>query len=74
MLPAENVIVELGRRRIAGLSRTFQDVAALQPDGLPLVALMGSNGYLEIAVRDGNAAQALNLGVGATARVIPAGN
>lgn len=63
--------VGIGRRSIAGISQTFHDAnadsngdALAQPDGLPLVALFGSNGYLEIAVRDGNAAQTLDLGVG----------
>ena len=64
--------VEIGGREIHGLSRTFHDVAAAtrpQPDGLPLVALFGSNGYLEVAVRDGNAAASLTLAAGAKVRV-----
>ena len=64
--------VSFDRRTIPGLSQTFHDASAevlAQPDGLPLVALIGSNGYLEIAVRDGNAAQVLGLGLGAPVRV-----
>ena len=64
--------VEIGGREINGLSRTFHDTAGEfrpQPDGLPLVALFGSNGYLEVAVRDGNAAASLTLGAGANVRV-----
>ena len=59
-----SLVVEVGGRRIAGLSRTFQDVVAPQPDGLPLAALVGSNGYLEIAVSNGSAAAALGAGSG----------
>lgn len=57
----------IGNRRIVGLSRTFHDVKAsvpLRPGDLPLVALIGSNGYLEIALSDGNAAHTLGLGIG----------
>ena len=67
-----SALVEIGPRRIVGLSRTFHDNLdgrAGQPDGLPLVALIGSNGYLEIAVRDGNAAETLGFGVGETVRI-----
>ena len=66
------VAVEIGTRRIVGISRTFHDIAldsGDQLDGLPLVALVGSNGYLEVAVRDGNAADSLGLGVGEEVRV-----
>ena len=63
--------VAIADRTIPGLSQTFHDAntdpitgAPAQPDGRPLVALFGSNGYLEIALRDGNAAQTLNLGIG----------
>ena len=64
--------VEIGGREINGLSRTFHEVAASarpQFDGLPLVALFGSNGYLEVAVRDGNAAASLTLAAGAKVHV-----
>ncbi len=71
--PDETLAVEICGRRIIGLSRTFQDVSLLQPDGLPLAALIGSSGYLEIAVRDGNAAAALNAGPGTAVRAVNAG-
>ena len=45
--------VELGAHTIA-IRRTYQDVAAGE-----LVALVGSSGLVEIAIRDGNAARAL---------------
>ncbi len=72
---AANAVVVIGPRRIRGLSRTFHDPAAelgAQPDGLPLAALLGSSGYLEIAVPDGSAAAELGLGVGTPVRVGPA--
>ncbi len=67
------VTVEIGTRQIKGLSRTFHDTAqdsSPQPDGLPLVALVGSNGYLEVVVRDGNAAESIGIGVGEMVRVV----
>ena len=66
------VVVEAGSRRIRGLSQTFHDdlpSQSSQPDGMPLVALVGSNGYLEIAVRDGSARDALGLELGEKVRV-----
>lgn len=51
--------VKLGREQIEGLSRTFADVAPGE-----MVAYVGSSGHLEIAVREGNAAHQLSLGVG----------
>lgn len=57
-LPSEGPIaVEVGRRRIESLSRTYQD-------GGELVALVGSHGYVEIARRNGSAAQSLGVRVG----------
>jgi S-adenosylmethionine hydrolase len=51
-------------RRIEALSNTFGDVEAGE-----LVAYVGSSGHLEIAVRDGNAAQALGMDIGDTVRI-----
>ena len=59
--------VEIAARQIRGLSRTFHDERAgevRQPGEVPLVALFGSSGYLEVAVPDGNAARALSAGTG----------
>ncbi len=70
------VIVTIGRRSIFGLSKTFHDRGDIpagrgksQGMGPALVALVGSCGYLEIAVPDGNAAHALGLSVGALVRL-----
>lgn len=46
----------IGQRNVGRLKRTYTDVAPGQP-----LALIGSSGLLEIAVRDGSAAKALGL-------------
>jgi S-adenosylmethionine hydrolase len=56
----EQAFVEVGGRTVP-VARAYADV---QPLGA--VALCGSSGLLEIAVRDGNAAQTLGLGRGST--------
>lgn len=71
-LPRGTLQITVGGWVIAGLSSTFHDPAAARAEaaGLPqLIALIGSNGYLEIAVPDGNAARVLGLGVGAAVGV-----
>jgi hypothetical protein len=54
--------VKIKGRLIPGLSRTFHDPSH-QPEG-GLLALIGSHGHLEIAVRDGSAARSLGADVG----------
>ena len=54
--------IELGGQSIQGLAATYGA-------GVGLVALIGSNGYLEIAVRDGTAAQLLGVKVGDEVRI-----
>ena len=56
---AERLSVQAGGTCIQGLRRTFADVEPGQP-----VAYIGSSGYLEIAVREGDAAVQLGLGIG----------
>ncbi len=58
------VAVWVGEERIAGVIRTYSDVAPGE-----LVAYVGSSGHLEIAVRDGSAAARLRVGVGDPVRV-----
>lgn len=48
----------LGEKKIHGLAPTYSCVDPGQP-----LALIGSTGYVEIAVREGNAARSLGLGV-----------
>ena len=55
--------VTVGRTDVGTLRRTFADVEPGQ-----LVAFMGSNGTVEIAVRDGSAAKQLGVGVGVEVR------
>ena len=59
---AGRAVVEIDGVRIRGLSRSYEDA-----DGV--LAIVGSHGTVEIAVRDGNAANQLGVGVGATVRV-----
>lgn len=56
---SSDVRIQVASRVITRLSRTFGDVERDQ-----LVAYIGSGGTLEIAVREGNAAELLGLGVG----------
>ena len=57
------VRVKVAGTDVGTLVRTFGDVARGQ-----LVALVGSGGTVEIAVRDGSAARMLGVGVGAEVR------
>ncbi|MCS7222098.1 MAG: SAM-dependent chlorinase/fluorinase [Anaerolineae bacterium] len=59
--------IEVAGQTVEGLSRTYSDV----PGG-HLLALIGSTGALELAVREGNAARTLGIGVGEPVRVRPA--
>lgn len=56
--------VQIGQTRIPTISRTYAAV----PDGQPL-ALTGSSGYLEVAVRNGDAARRLGISLGDSIRV-----
>ena len=70
---AGEIAVSIKGRRIQGLSRTFHaetGPAHQAVDGL--IALIGSNGYLEIAVTDGSAASLLQAGAGEPVQVIRA--
>jgi len=61
---SSQVAVWVGGQRIAGVIRTYSDVAPEE-----LVAYVGSSGHLEIAVRDGSAAVRLRASVGDAVRV-----
>ena len=50
--------------RVISLARTYADVASGEP-----IALVGSSGLIEIAIRDGNAASSLGLKRGTAVRV-----
>jgi S-adenosylmethionine hydrolase len=60
----EIIQILIGSHVISGLSETYNSVQSKTP-----LALIGSRGYLEIAVNKGNAAQVLNVDKGAEVRV-----
>ena len=59
---AGGVVVEMEGLRVEGLSRSYEEA-----DGV--LAIVGSHGTVEIAVRDASAARQLGAGVGARVRV-----
>ncbi len=56
-LTTHTITIEIKDRRIHGLSRTYAE-------GNDLLALLGSSGYLEIAVKEGNASTFLGATIG----------
>jgi S-adenosylmethionine hydrolase len=60
---AADMEVDIRGRRIEGLKRTFAE-------GRGLLALVGSHGYLEVAERNGSAADRLEAGVGTRVRLV----
>jgi S-adenosylmethionine hydrolase len=60
-LPADSWTIEIAGQRIHGLSRTYGD----HPQG-SLLALVGSSGWVEVAVTNGDAARHLTAGPGTT--------
>ena len=62
-LPKAVSSVEIGGHHIQGLVRTYAE-------GRGLVALIGSSGYLEVALPGGSAAASTGLGLGAPVRVL----
>jgi S-adenosylmethionine hydrolase len=61
--------VQLGATTLGAVRRTFGDVRPAE-----LVAYVGSAGTLEIGMRDGSAADELEVGVGAEVRVVASGS
>jgi S-adenosylmethionine hydrolase len=59
--PPESWSVEVAGSRISGLCRTYGD----RPHG-SLVALVGSTGWIEVAIVNGDAARRLTAGPGTT--------
>ena len=53
----KDIIIRIGDRTVIGLSRTYAD-------GERLLALIGSSGHLEIALREGNACALLDAKIG----------
>lgn len=67
-LPDEPVDVLIAGRVIHGLSSSYADAGV--SDEAPLLAIAGSTGYLDIAVRNGNAARFLRVTPGALVQVV----
>jgi S-adenosylmethionine hydrolase len=65
--PGSSARVGIKGHRIAGLRTTFHDSSGNAD--VDLVALIGSHGFLEIAVPDGSAATLLNVGPGEPVKV-----
>lgn len=63
-----DIVIEIAGQRIEGVSATY---SAAPPRGL--LALFGSSGHLEIAVREGCAAERLGVGRGAPVQIRRAG-
>jgi hypothetical protein len=64
-LPHTNVTIEVAGQYIQGISRYYEQEEEF-------VALLGSSGYLEISLRNGNASDFLGMIVGDEIKVIPA--
>lgn len=60
----DRIAVLVGGEKVVGLRRTFSDVGPGE-----LLAYVGSSGYLEIAVREGNAAARLGVTTGDPVRI-----
>ena len=58
----ENLVISIRGRRVFGLSDTFND--RVHGPSVELVALVGSNGLLEVAVPNGSAATLLDASIG----------
>lgn len=56
---AESAVVRIGAETVSGISPTYGEVSRGE-----LVALVGSSGYLELAVNQGNAAVRLDVAIG----------
>lgn len=64
-LPPEPFTIEVGGRPIGSLAATYANVAAGEA-----VAVVGSWGFVEIAIRNGSAARALGAGAGTPVRIV----
>jgi S-adenosylmethionine hydrolase len=63
-VPALDVVVEIGRQRVRGLVATYAQ-------GTSLCALIGSAGFVEVALPNGNAAREVGCGIGDAATLRP---
>jgi S-adenosylmethionine hydrolase len=56
---SELLLISIGEARINGIKRTYNDVLPGE-----FVAYMGSSGFIEIGIRNGNAAEELGAVIG----------
>jgi S-adenosylmethionine hydrolase len=61
-LPAEKVSIAIGKQRVQGISQFYAETEGL-------AAIIGSSGYMEISLKNGNAAAFLNAKVGHEVRL-----
>ncbi len=61
-LPKPAITIEIGNQVIPGLSRTYEE-------GRGLLALIGSSGYVEVSLKEGNASTFLDAGIGDEVRI-----
>lgn len=61
-LPKPEITIEIGNQVIPGLSRTYEE-------GRGLLALIGSSGYLEVSLKEGNASTFLDAEIGDEVRI-----
>ena len=61
-LSSADIVIDIAGHRVQGLARSYQE-------GVPLLAIIGSHGYLEISAKNANASEMLGLGVGDQLRV-----
>jgi S-adenosylmethionine hydrolase len=66
-VPAKGAAVEIRNQRISNMNRYYAE-------GSGLLAVIGSNDYLEISIKDGNAAALLGATVGDTLKLLNAAN
>ena len=57
-----DIVIDIGGHKVQGLASSYQE-------GVPLLAIIGSHGYLEIGAANSSASQMLGLGVGDEVRV-----
>jgi S-adenosylmethionine hydrolase len=67
-VPAELLTPRMSVEGVGSMRRTYADVASGEP-----LALVGSSGLLEIAVRDGSAARSLRLSIGQSIKIASGG-
>jgi len=60
---AQAITIEIGEHRIGGLSRTYAE-------GEGLLALIGSSGYLEVSLKEGDASALLDAKAGSEVKII----